>query len=123
MPIIHPGDATTFPAHGSTFSSFVSPRRGSEQLCAWKLSVPAGQVGVAHRPSNEEVLLILDGRLQVTIDGDRGFVGPGDVVLIPAGASVTIDGTTVDASAWVTTTRGLRATLENGEMIAPPWAQ
>lgn len=123
MPIIHPGDATTFPAHGSVFSSFVSPRRGSEQLCAWKLTVAAGQVGVAHRPSNEEVLLILEGRLQVTITGERGHVGPGDVVVIPAGAEVKIDGTAVDASAWVTTTSGLQATLANGETIAPPWAQ
>ena len=123
MPIIQSGDATTFPAHGSIFSSFVSPRQGSQQLCAWKLSVPAGQVGVAHRPSNEEVLLVLDGRLRVTIDGERGPVGPGDVVLIPPGASVTIDGTTVEATAWVTTTPGLRATLTNGETFSPPWAQ
>jgi quercetin dioxygenase-like cupin family protein len=55
--------------HGSTFSSFVAPSRGSAQLCAWQLNVPAGLRGVAHRPTREEVLLLLDGELTVTLDG------------------------------------------------------
>ena len=69
MPVIRSADAAVHQAHGSTFSSFVAPSRGSAQLCAWQLTVPAGLRGVAHRPTREEVLLLLDGELTVTLDG------------------------------------------------------
>jgi quercetin dioxygenase-like cupin family protein len=123
MPVLHVHDVATFPAHGSTFDSYVSPSRGSEQLCAWRLSVPAGTVGVAHRPSREEVLLVLDGGLHVTLDGVRTLASAGAVVLVPANAEVKIDGGNSDSSAWVTTTPGLQATTADGTVITPPWAQ
>jgi quercetin dioxygenase-like cupin family protein len=123
MPIIVPDDATIFSVHGSTFRAYVNPSRGSEQLCAWRLEVPARQVGVAHRPDREEVLLILHGDLTVTMDGVRATAHTGDAVLIGAGAEVRIDGGAEDAAAWVTTTPGLRATTADGEVIVPPWAQ
>jgi glyoxylate utilization-related uncharacterized protein len=123
MPVLHADDAATFPAHGSTFESYVSPTRGSEQLCAWRLKVPAGTKGVAHRPSREEVLLILTGGLHVTLDGARTLTSPGSVVLVPADSEVTIDGGVSDSSAWVTTTPGLCAVTGDGTVITPPWAQ
>lgn len=123
MPIIRPHEAQQFVAHGSTFASYVSPRRGAHELCAWKLTVPAGQIGVAHRPSNEEVLLMLDGSLSVSLDGVVQEAGTGAVVVIPAGAEVKIDGGAADSSAWVTTTPGLQATTADGAVLSPPWAQ
>ena len=69
MPVVRPADAALFETHGSRFLSFVSPSKGSSQLCAWQLTVPANVRGVTHRPSREEVLLVLAGELQVTLDG------------------------------------------------------
>ena len=54
MPVIHPGDALQFETDGSRFLSYVRPSRGSTQLCAWQLTVPADLHGVAHRPTREE---------------------------------------------------------------------
>jgi len=84
MPVIRSADAAVHQAHGSTFSSFVAPSRGSAQLCAWQLNVPAGLRGVAHRPTREEVLLLLEGELTVTLDGIATVLAAGDVVLVPA---------------------------------------
>ena len=42
MPVIRSADVAVHQVHGSTFSSFVAPSRGSAQLCAWQLEVPAG---------------------------------------------------------------------------------
>lgn len=123
MPIIPSADATVFSLHGSTFRAYVNPTRGSEQLCAWRLEVPAGRLGVAHRPDREEVLLILHGDLEVTLDGVRGQARTGDVVVVAANSEVRIDGGEQDASVWVSTTVGLRATTADGEVIAPPWAR
>ena len=122
MPVIRSADATVHQVHGSTFSSFVAPSRGSAQLCAWQLSVPAGLRGVAHRPSREEVLLLLEGEVTVTLDETATVLAPGDVVLIPANSELRLDGGTAGATAWVTTTPGLEAVMADGSRVTPPWA-
>ena len=123
MPVVRPADAVPFETHGSRFLSYVSPSKGSSQLCAWQLTVPADLLGVAHRPSREEVLLVLDGELQVTLDGTHSALQPGDAVLVPAGSELRVDAGPDGATAWVTTTPGLEAVTADGTRIRPPWAQ
>ena len=41
MPVIGSTEASTFETHGSRFRSYVAPSRGSRELCAWRLEVPA----------------------------------------------------------------------------------
>lgn len=123
MAIFRSIDSVDHQAHGSTFSSYAAPSRGSAQLCAWRLTVPADQQGVAHRPTREEILLVLDGALQVTLDGASSELGPGDVAVVPAGSEFRVDSGPAGAAAWVTTTSGLEAVLADGTRLAPPWAQ
>ena len=122
MPVLKRADAVRHETHGSQFLSYLGPRNGSRELRAWRLSVPAGLSGAAHRPSREEVLLVLDGQLVVTLDGETSPVGAGDVVFVPAGAEFRVDGGAADATAWVTTTPGLQAVMADGQRITPPWA-
>ncbi len=60
MPVFHSADVEPFRMHGSTFESVVRPARGSTGLCAWRLTVAPGSVGTSHRPSHEEVMLVLE---------------------------------------------------------------
>ncbi|MBO1756873.1 cupin domain-containing protein [Allobranchiibius sp. CTAmp26] len=122
MPIVHPADAESFETHGSRFLSYVSPSKGSSQLCAWQLTVPAGLRGVAHRPTREEVLFVLDGELQITLDGAYCALHKGDAVLVPAHSELQVDAGPHGAAAWVTTTPGLEAITADGTRITPPWA-
>ena len=122
MPVLRPADAVPFETHGSRFLSYVGPSRGSRRLCAWQLTVPGGLRGVAHRPSREGVLLVLDGELQVTLDGTCSALHAGDVALVPAGIELRVDAGPDGASAWVTTTPGLEAVTADGTRIRPPWA-
>lgn len=123
MPVIHPADAAPHETHGSHFLSYVCPSRGSTQLCAWQLTVPADVQGVAHRPTREEVLLVLTGELQVTLDGTTTALAPGDVALVPVGSELRVDAGPDGATAWVTTTPGLEAVTADGTRITPPWAR
>lgn len=123
MPVIRPVDAVAFETHGSRFLSYVSPSKGSSQLCAWQLAVPAGLRGVAHRPSREEVLLVLAGELDVTLDDVDSALHPGDALLVPAGSELRVDAGPAGATAWVTTTPGLEAVTADGGRLSPPWAQ
>jgi quercetin dioxygenase-like cupin family protein len=122
MPVLRAADAAGYDVHGSRFDSYVSPRNGGRELCAWRLSVPAGSLGVPHRPTRDEVLLVLDGRLQVTLDGETSTVGAGDAVLVQSGCELRVDGGTDGGAAWVTTTPGLQAVTADGQRLTPPWA-
>jgi quercetin dioxygenase-like cupin family protein len=122
MPIYSSTDADDFQAHGSRFSSFVRSARGASSLCAWRLDVEPNTAGVAHRPSHEEVILLLRGQLRVTLDGISRDVASGGVIHVPAGSEFNVDGGPDGATAWVTTTAGLTATIGEQTMV-PPWAQ
>jgi quercetin dioxygenase-like cupin family protein len=124
MPVFQEQDAAQHQLHGVTFHSFVAPRSGSSELCAWRLEVTPGTVGVPHRVSREEVLLVLSGEVTATIDGVGSAVRAGEVAFVPAGATFGLDNTSaVPATAWVTTTVGLEATLPDGTSISPPWVR
>ncbi len=123
MTVFRTADAHAFSTHGSTFESVVRTEQGSRELCAWRLRVPPASIGVPHKPSHEEVLLVLAGRLDVEIDGVADYAEAGDVVLVPALAELRVSGGPDGATAWVTTTAGLTATTADGDPLAPPWAQ
>ena len=122
MSVVPVDEAVVFDAHGSRFHSYVAPSRGSRQLCAWRLEVPPGLRGVPHRPTREEVLLVLTGGLTATVDGDRTALTPGDVLVVPAGAEFAVDAGPQGSTAWVTTSPGLEAVLPDGSRLSPPWA-
>lgn len=124
MPVLREKDAVRHQLHGATFHSFVAPASGSGELCAWRLEVAAGSAGVPHHVSREEVLLVLTGELTATIEQAVSTVRAGDVLLVPAGARFGVDNVSdAPATAWVTTSIGLQATLPDGTSISPPWVR
>jgi quercetin dioxygenase-like cupin family protein len=124
MPVMKEGDAVAHRLHGAVFHSYAAPARGSAELCAWRLEVAAGTGGVAHRVSREEVFLVLSGEVTVTLDGVATALTAGDVVVVPAGASVSLDNSGAGpASVWVTTSVGLEATMADGTVLTPPWTR
>lgn len=125
MTVVRAADAVVHDLHGARFTAYATPAHGSRELRAWRLQLPAGSTGVPHTVSREEVLLVLDGALQVSLDGRPAQAATvGDAVVVPPGSLLRIDnaggGT---ATAWVTTSAGMEATLPDGSRITPPWAR
>lgn len=123
MTVVRTTAGTVHELHGARFTTYASPSRGSRELCAWQLEVPAGQVGVPHTISREEVFLVLDGEIQVTLDGQRHHLAAGDVAVAPPGASLQVDTGEQPARVWVTTSVGLTAELADGSRLTPPWTE
>ncbi len=122
MPIVHETDVVVHQMHGATFHSFAAPASGSKELCAWRLELAGGTAGQPHQVSKEEVFVLLTGQLTVTLDGVSSTLTPGEVILVPPGSSLCIDNDAAEpATAWVTTSVGLQATMANGAVISPPW--
>ena len=126
MPVVHAGEAVVHDLHGSRFTSYAAPSLGrSQELAAWRVEVPPGSPGVPHTVTREEVLYLLSGTLLVSIgDGPAIQSKPGDAVVVPPGARFKIENPGDEpASAWVTTSAGLEATLPDGSTISPPWVR
>ncbi len=122
MSLVTGGEAEVFEAHGARFSSYARPALGSDQLCAWRVEVPADSRGVPHRPSREEVLYCLSGELAVTVDGTRHTLRPGDAAHVPAGSELSLDGGPHGGAALTATLAGIEAVLPDGTTLRPPWA-
>jgi mannose-6-phosphate isomerase-like protein (cupin superfamily) len=124
MPVIHSDQATVHSMHGACFTAYASPDRGSRELCAWRIEIPGHTKGIPHHVSREEVLYVLTGTLHATVDGRAELAAAGDAILVPAGARFAVDNLADGpATAWVTTSVGLRAILPDGSWITPAWTQ
>ncbi len=124
MPVIHADQAAVHTMHGTSFTAYASPERGSQELCAWHIEIPGHTKGIPHHVSREEVLYVLSGTIQASVDGQAEQASAGDVILVPAGARLGVDNLADgSATAWVTTTVGFRGVLPDGSWIAPPWTQ
>ncbi|MBC2839599.1 cupin domain-containing protein [Robiginitalea sp. SC105] len=52
-------------------------------LVFWE--VTAGAEVPSHHHEHEQIMHVLEGRFEFTLDGQTGTYGPGDLVLIPSG--------------------------------------
>ncbi|HWG25463.1 cupin domain-containing protein [Actinospica sp.] len=124
MPVIRSTEGIEHDVHGATFTAYANSRTGASELCAWTTRIPAGQPGMPHQVSREELLLVTSGAPRFTIDGTAVNARPGDVVVVPADSMLTVEGgADQDSTMWVTTSRGLTAKLADGSDFTPPWAQ
>ena len=124
MPVIHADQAAVHQMHGTSFTAYASPSTGSRELCAWRIEIPGHTAGVRHHVSREEVLYVLTGAIQVSVDGEAERAVAGDVILVLAGAQFGVDNLAGEpATAWVTTSVGLRGVLPDGSWITPPWTR
>lgn len=66
-------------------SSANGPTITGEQLEMGYYTEPKGSGAHAHHHPSEQIILVLAGRLRMTIAGETRDVGPGEVALIPGG--------------------------------------
>jgi len=124
VPVIHAAQAAVHTMHGTSFTAYASPQRGSREFCAWHIEIPGHTTGVRHHVSREEVLYVLSGTIQASVDGRAEHAAAADAILVPAGAQFAVDNLADrPATAWVTTSVGFRGILPDGSWIAPPWTQ
>ena len=124
MPVIRSHEGTAHDVQGTTFTAYANSSTGTADLCAWSTRVPAGEPGLPHRVSKEELFLVTEGTPRFTVDEEITDALPGDVVVTPAGSMLTIEATgDQDSIIWVTTQLGLTVKLPDGTEFPPPWAQ
>jgi quercetin dioxygenase-like cupin family protein len=124
VPVIHAAESVVHHLHGTSFTSYATPARGSRELCAWRIEIPGRTEGVPHLVSREEVLYVLSGTVRATVDGQSEDAAAGDVILVPAGSRFGVDNLADEpVTAWVTTSVGFAGVLPDGSWITPPWTR
>jgi quercetin dioxygenase-like cupin family protein len=119
--ILRAAQAPRFEIPGVTFIGLASPSRGTDQLCTWKIIVaPGHKPDGPHTLDRDEVFMVVSG--SITLSGD--MLGPGDAVVVPAGADIEVanPGDT-PAEVVVAIPAGFTATMADGTPVGtPPWA-
>lgn len=52
----------------------------------WRVDMEAGAAGPSHRSDAQQVLTVLSGAAEITVEGEPLILGPGDTAVIDAGA-------------------------------------
>ena len=68
-------------------TTLASPSQGpTAGLSMWLVEMRAGQQGPAHVFDTEQIWHLIEGEAEVTVNARKLLLGPGDTVVLPAGA-------------------------------------
>ena len=92
MPFLTKKEALrTVSSSGTQPIVLVGKDRGGERLTVVEAGIDSGAGLDLHvHPGYEEATLVIEGEIQAVLEGETRILGPGDVLLAPAGAKHTI---------------------------------
>jgi len=80
-------DARRTETPNAVMTTLASPTQGpAARLSLWLTEMTAGQQGPLHVFDTEQVWHLLSGTAEITVDGAPAELGPGDTLVLPAGA-------------------------------------
>ena len=104
-------------------TTLASPSQGpTAGLSMWLVEMRAGQQGPAHVFDTEQIWHLIEGEVEVTVNAGKLVLGPGDTVVLPAGAERQVSAR-ADAQ-LIVCGRGdavVRVPGEAGPRGTPPW--
>ena len=125
MAVVRMADAPTFTVDGFHFVGLTAPSRGATELSTWRLEIEPNAKSDAHWLDHEEVFVLLDGSISVSVGGESIKLNAGDALSIPAQTLLQLTGSGEStAHAVVCIPAGTHATMANGQEVGvPPWAK
>jgi quercetin dioxygenase-like cupin family protein len=71
----------------AVMTTLASPSQGpTSQLSMWRVEIANGTVGPVHVFDSEQIWHLVKGEIEFSVDGVPLLLGPGDTVVLPAGA-------------------------------------
>ncbi len=124
MSIVRKADAPTFTVEGFHFTGLTAPSRGATELCTWQLEVEPNAKAALHWLDHEEVFVLLDGSITVSVASENFELHAGDAINVPARSLLQVAGGDTIAHAIVCLPVETHATMADGHEIGtPPWAK
>lgn len=125
MPVVRAANAPIFTIDGFHFTGLTAPSRGASELCTWRLEIEPHAESEAHWLDHEEVFILLDGAITITVAGEDIELQAGDALSVPARSPLQLINTGgATAHVLVCLPAGSHGTMADGrEVGTPPWAQ
>ena len=92
MPFVMKGEASSGNStSGTQTNTLVGKDNGGNNLTVVSAGIDPGAGLALHiHPNYEEATLVVEGNIEAVLDGETRILGPGDLLLAPAGAEHTI---------------------------------
>jgi quercetin dioxygenase-like cupin family protein len=124
MAVLPAPGAPTHELGAARFTSLATPSRGSTDTSVWAVEIAPGTPGAPHRLTREEVFVVLEGRAEVLLDGERSTAGPGDAIVVPPGVPFALAAVgEAPMRALCCLPVGGQAQVSEGAPFTPPWAR
>lgn len=122
--LIRSSDAPEFGDAGTSITGYASPTRGSESVCAWRVTLDPGAGSPEHELTHGEVFIALSGTARFEIEGRGHQLGAGDAICVPSNTSFALSNDGVEPfTAICCMAAGVQARIGDGELFPIPWAQ
>jgi len=117
-------DAQVFETPNAVMRTYASPSVGGAELAVWRTEMAPGASGPLHASDTEQVVIVLDGRLRLAVNGEDRVLGAGDAALLPAGAQRQLANPHREPLVTLTAAQpGAVATVGAGAPVPIPWAR
>jgi quercetin dioxygenase-like cupin family protein len=125
MPVIRAVEAPLFEVPGFHFTGYTSPNRGATEICAWRAQAEPGAQSEAHWLDHEEIFLLFDGALTVSVAGEEIEIEAGDALSVPARSLLQVSNRGTQSANFIACLpAGTQTTSASGHVIGtPPWAR
>jgi quercetin dioxygenase-like cupin family protein len=88
MSIVRADERRRTETANATMTTLASPTLGTTTgISLWQVEMVAGARGPEHMFDSEQAWTVIEGELAVAVAGDVAKLGPGDTIVVPAGAT------------------------------------
>lgn len=122
MTVVRRADSRRSATPNAVMTTHASPTQGGSAIAVWRVEMAPGAAGPLHTFDVEQVWTALEGGATVDLDGEPTTVGPGDTIVMPAGAPRRVQaGPEQGFVAVVAAPAEARACVPGGEPVVPAW--
>ena len=121
--LIRFADTRVLDTPAATMRTYVSPSSVNESdISVWRSEMQPDTAGPVHSIDTDHIVVILDGRLDAEIGGERVEANRGDCVLLRAGTSRRLTAGPTGVATLTVAVAGSTAVAGGSDPVPVPWA-
>jgi quercetin dioxygenase-like cupin family protein len=110
--------------NGNAAAAVATASRGASEVSVIRQRQQPGGFNPSHSHDREEVLVLLAGALEVTVDGETRLLHAGDAIIVPAHTDHQLINAGEDPAEWfLVAPAGYRFFHASGEEASPAWSR